>query len=118
MLQERQQELRSFIDTANAPIFGIDAHGKVNEWNNKVHCSPHQRMAWLILDFIARSTFHQAAWMCGTRCVAAGAAIECTLLCAVQAAQVTGHAKDEVMGKDLVEVRTAQINSARGRDRR
>jgi PAS domain-containing protein len=30
------QELQTFIDTANAPIFGIDAHGKVNEWNNKV----------------------------------------------------------------------------------
>jgi PAS domain S-box-containing protein len=29
------QELQSFIDTANAPIFGIDADGLVNEWNNK-----------------------------------------------------------------------------------
>ena len=29
------KELRSFIDTANAPIFGIDAEGNVNEWNNK-----------------------------------------------------------------------------------
>jgi len=29
------QELRTFIDTANAPIFGIDANGLVNEWNNK-----------------------------------------------------------------------------------
>ncbi len=28
-------ELQTFIDTANAPIFGIDAHGLVNEWNNK-----------------------------------------------------------------------------------
>jgi PAS domain S-box-containing protein len=26
-------ELRQFIETANAPIFGIDAKGKVNEWN-------------------------------------------------------------------------------------
>ncbi|MFT4757338.1 MAG: PAS domain S-box-containing protein, partial [Vicingaceae bacterium] len=26
-------ELRQFIETANAPIFGIDADGKVNEWN-------------------------------------------------------------------------------------
>ena len=23
------------MDTANAPIFGIDKHGRVNEWNNK-----------------------------------------------------------------------------------
>eukprot|EP00960_Hanusia_phi_P024468 720439-Hanusia_phi.AAC.1 len=29
------QELQTFIDTANAPIFGIDADGKVNEWNQK-----------------------------------------------------------------------------------
>jgi len=29
------KELQTFIDTANAPIFGIDAQGRVNEWNNK-----------------------------------------------------------------------------------
>ncbi len=29
------QELQTFIDTANAPIFGIDADGLVNEWNLK-----------------------------------------------------------------------------------
>eukprot|EP00960_Hanusia_phi_P056970 763416-Hanusia_phi.AAC.1 len=29
------KELQTFIDTANAPIFGIDAKGLVNEWNNK-----------------------------------------------------------------------------------
>lgn len=28
-------ELRQFIDTANAPIFGIDIDGNVNEWNRK-----------------------------------------------------------------------------------
>ncbi len=28
-------ELRQLIDTANAPIFGIDVDGTVNEWNNK-----------------------------------------------------------------------------------
>jgi len=28
-------ELRKLIDTANAPIFGIDSHGYVNEWNEK-----------------------------------------------------------------------------------
>ena len=28
-------ELRQLVDTANAPIFGIDVDGKVNEWNNK-----------------------------------------------------------------------------------
>jgi PAS domain S-box-containing protein len=29
------QELQTFIDTANAPIFGIDENVLVNEWNNK-----------------------------------------------------------------------------------
>ena len=28
-------ELRQLVDTANAPIFGIDVNGNVNEWNNK-----------------------------------------------------------------------------------
>eukprot|EP00586_Coscinodiscus_wailesii_P000182 CAMPEP_0172481428 /NCGR_PEP_ID=MMETSP1066-20121228/7256_1 /TAXON_ID=671091 /ORGANISM="Coscinodiscus wailesii, Strain CCMP2513" /LENGTH=313 /DNA_ID=CAMNT_0013243685 /DNA_START=211 /DNA_END=1152 /DNA_ORIENTATION=- len=27
-------ELRQLVDTANAPIFGIDVNGNVNEWNN------------------------------------------------------------------------------------
>ena len=48
-------ELQTFIDTANAPIFGIDAHGLVNEWNNK-------------------------------------------------AAEITKFSREEVLGKDLVEV--------------
>ncbi len=30
------QDLARLIDTANAPIFGIDQKGKVNEWNAKV----------------------------------------------------------------------------------
>lgn len=29
------EELRQLVDTANAPIFGIDIHGNVNEWNDK-----------------------------------------------------------------------------------
>ena len=49
------QELRTFIDTANAPIFGIDAHGLVNEWNFK-------------------------------------------------SASITGFSREEVMGKNLVQV--------------
>ncbi len=49
------QELQTFIDTANAPIFGIDAKGLVNEWNNK-------------------------------------------------AVEITGFARSEVLGKDLVQV--------------
>uniref|UniRef100_A0A7S4SBF0 histidine kinase n=1 Tax=Ditylum brightwellii TaxID=49249 RepID=A0A7S4SBF0_9STRA len=28
-------ELRQLVDTANAPIFGIDVYGNVNEWNDK-----------------------------------------------------------------------------------
>jgi PAS domain S-box-containing protein len=30
-----QNELTQFVDTANAPIFGIDAQGNVNEWNQQ-----------------------------------------------------------------------------------
>ena len=48
-------ELQTFIDTANAPIFGIDAGGLVTEWNNK-------------------------------------------------AAEITKFSREEVLGKDLVEV--------------
>lgn len=29
------RELRQLVDTANAPIFGIDVNGEVNEWNDK-----------------------------------------------------------------------------------
>jgi PAS domain S-box-containing protein len=47
-------ELQQLIDTANAPIFGVDANGLVNEWNQK-------------------------------------------------AAEITGHSKDEVCGRSLVE---------------
>jgi len=46
-------ELTQFIDTANAPIFGVDIGGRVSEWNQ-------------------------------------------------QAVNITGFAKDEVMGRDLV----------------
>lgn len=34
-LRLEAHRLRTLIDTANAPIFGIDANGVVNEWNNK-----------------------------------------------------------------------------------
>ncbi len=54
------QELQTFIDTANAPIFGIDANGLVNEWNNK-------------------------------------------------SAEITGFSKEEVLGKNLVEVHWCSI---------
>ncbi len=53
------QELQTFIDTANAPIFGIDSHGLVNEWNNKT-------------------------------------------------AAITGFSREEVLGRDLVEVNDAE----------
>jgi PAS domain S-box-containing protein len=31
----RANELRKLVDSANAPIFGIDLNGRVNEWNFK-----------------------------------------------------------------------------------
>ena len=30
------KELTQLIDTANAPIIGVDIHGNVDEWNQKV----------------------------------------------------------------------------------
>ena len=35
-LERVANDLRLLIDTANAPIFGIDANGLVNEWNRKM----------------------------------------------------------------------------------
>ncbi len=58
------QELQTFIDTANAPIFGIDAYGLVNEWNNK-------------------------------------------------SAEITGFSREEVLGKNLVEVYISIRSDAR-----
>ena len=34
-IQATANELRQLVETANAPIFGIDVNGNVNEWNNK-----------------------------------------------------------------------------------
>ncbi|MDG1844417.1 MAG: PAS domain S-box protein [Nitrospinaceae bacterium] len=34
--EDLSKELTQLIDTANAPIFGIDTDGNVNEWNQKV----------------------------------------------------------------------------------
>ena len=33
--EELSKELTQLIDTANAPIFGVDTDGNVNEWNDK-----------------------------------------------------------------------------------
>ena len=46
-------ELQTFIDTANAPIFGVDAKGLVNEWNNKaVEITRFTREEVLGQDFV------------------------------------------------------------------
>ncbi len=34
-LDSAVEELRNLIQTANAPIFGIDRHGRITEWNQK-----------------------------------------------------------------------------------
>ena len=34
--EDISKELTQLIDTANAPIFGVDIAGEVNEWNQKV----------------------------------------------------------------------------------
>jgi PAS domain S-box-containing protein len=35
-IENISKELTQLIDTANAPIFGVDVNGNVNEWNQKV----------------------------------------------------------------------------------
>jgi PAS domain S-box-containing protein len=34
--EDISKELNQLIDTANAPIFGVDVDGNLNEWNQKV----------------------------------------------------------------------------------
>jgi PAS domain-containing protein len=51
-------ELRQLVDTANAPIFGIDIHGRVNEWNEKTAEITEFSKAWnkpLVDTFITPS---------------------------------------------------------------
>ena len=50
-------DLRLLIDNANAPIIGIDAHGCVNEWNNKAaeitgYTKQEVTGRYLVRDFI------------------------------------------------------------------
>jgi len=35
VVKAQAQELRQLVDQANAPIFGIDVNGKINEWNDR-----------------------------------------------------------------------------------
>jgi len=58
-MESVSKELTQLIDTANAPIFGVDINGNVNEWNQKVE-------------------------------------------------QITGFAKNEVMGHNLVQTRITE----------
>ena len=49
------QDLRTLIDTANAPIFGIDSNGLVNEWNNKAaEITLYQQDAVMGEDLVSR----------------------------------------------------------------
>jgi PAS domain S-box-containing protein len=57
-LVRANKELVQFVDTANAPIFGIDAHGNVNEWNQQAAKITNFTKAEvmgrdLVVDFIA-----------------------------------------------------------------
>ena len=50
-------DLRLLIDNANAPILGTDAHGRVNEWNNKAaeitgYTKQEVTGRYLVRDFI------------------------------------------------------------------
>jgi len=77
-------DLKMLIETANAPIFGIDAAGLVNEWNRKVHIA-HTRVPL---------EPPQAEAL--TACV--------PFPLSVQAMEITGYPKEEVVGRSLVQV--------------
>ena len=48
------QELAQLIDTANAPIFGIDVHGRIDEWNQSAaQITGYSRDEALGEDFVA-----------------------------------------------------------------
>ena len=60
------QELQTFIDTANAPIFGIDANGLVNEWNNKsAAITGFSRLEVLGKDLVQVGKAYLASFMLG-----------------------------------------------------
>ena len=47
-------EMTQLVDTANAPIFGIDAQGKVNEWNQQAaNITGFNKMEVMGLDLVA-----------------------------------------------------------------
>lgn len=57
-LKNAALELRKFIDTANAPIFGIDVNGRITEWNQKAERITGYKLSEvqgrkLVDDFIA-----------------------------------------------------------------
>ncbi len=53
-LANMNKELRQFIDTANAPIFGIDRDGCVNEWNQMAeNISGYEREEVLGRDLVS-----------------------------------------------------------------
>ncbi len=55
------QELQALVGTANAPIFGIDAKGLVNEWNNKsATITGYTREEVLGQDFVLVSNANRA----------------------------------------------------------
>jgi PAS domain-containing protein len=70
------KELQTFIDTANAPIFGIDANGLVNEWNNKSAAITGfsreevlgKNLVQVSVCFVRRITCAKLNWLLRTLC--------------------------------------------------
>ena len=63
-LQRVANDLTLLIDTANAPIFGIDARGLVNEWNRKMVAitgfSKEEVMSHDLVQTYIRVEYHQS----------------------------------------------------------
>ena len=54
-------ELRQLVDTANAPIFGIDVKGNVNEWNDKtaeITVRSNESFVSTLIFFEIRISYH------------------------------------------------------------
>jgi PAS domain-containing protein len=73
------QELQTFIDTANAPIFGIDARGLINEWNNKAAAiTGFSRLEVLGKNLVqVHGDFTRILFLQSLECCSAAAVVQC-----------------------------------------
>ncbi|KUF77975.1 Histidine kinase A bacterial sensor protein [Phytophthora nicotianae] len=98
----QEQELIRLIDTANAPIFGVDSEGRVNIWNKKAaeimqYPADAVMGEHLVEKFITRLIDTANAPIFGVD------ANMCVNILNKKAAQITNFAVEEVLGEKYVE---------------